>query len=222
MSTNTFSKARVSYPLVEEARAYADTNGLPIYNIAIGVTNPDPNYKISRQNSSCYTFEYVLEGKGEIVIDGKKLAVNKGDTYILFKGGNHTYRSLPESPMKKYWINFNCDYLSEMLNSYNLTEGVYKIDTLSAFENLLFTSKSDLPFSKLYSTIADSIHNVIVCAALSLKADVNINANLLKEKLLASIYKKPSLKQIASDLNMSESNLIRTFKKHLVINLSRE
>ena len=72
MASDKFSKSRVAFPLTEEAMAFADTSGLPIRKITIGVTYPDASYRISRNSSKMFTFEYVLEGKGEIVYKDKK------------------------------------------------------------------------------------------------------------------------------------------------------
>lgn len=213
MDTNKFSKAYVAYPFTEEAMAFSDTSGLPIYDITIGITNPDKNYKISRKNLPFFTFEYVIEGKGEIVKNGVKMPVIKGDTYLLLENDSIEYHSIPSAPMRKLWINFKCDYMAKMLESYNLTTGVYKADTESLFKNLLYYSKSDKPFFEIYSAIADCIHNIVITVALSQKTS-NINeAYYIKEYLLSAVYKKISLEEVSKTLNMSESNVIRVFKK---------
>ena len=214
MSTDKFSKALVAYPFTEEAMAFSDTSGLPIHDITIGITNPDKNYKISRKNLPFFTFEYVIEGKGELVKNGVKMPVVKGDTYILTLNDSIEYRSIPSSPMRKLWINFKCDYMEKMLEGYNLTTGVYKADTGSLFENLLYYSKSDKPFFEIYSAIADCIHNIVIKVALSKKLNVLIEAHYIKEYLLSAVYKKISLEELSKSLNMSESNVIRIFKKN--------
>lgn len=209
---NKFSKSSVFFPLKEMAMAFGDT-GLPINHIMIGITNPEPKYKIYRRNSGCYVFEYVVDGEGEIVINGEKHRVKKGDTYMLFQGEEHLYYSNANNPMKKYWINFKCEYLKPMLDGYGLEQGVYKTDTKAIFENLIYLSNSDKPFFEIYSELAENIHSIVVRAALTSKTKTNSDSFCIREKLLSSIYKKPSLKEIASELNMSESNLIRVFKK---------
>ncbi len=214
MSTDKFSKALVAYPFTEEAMAFSDTSGLPIHDITIGITNPDKNYKISRKNLPFFTFEYVIEGKGELVKNGVKMPVVKGDTYILTQNDSIEYRSIPSSPMRKLWINFKCDYMEKMLEGYNLTTGVYKADTGSLFENLLYYSKSDKPFFEIYSAIADCIHNIVIKVALSKKLNVLSEAHYIKEYLLSAVYKKISLEELSKSLNMSESNVIRIFKKN--------
>ena len=217
MTNDKFFKSGVAFPLTEEAMAFADTGGLPIKNITIGVTNPDASYHISRKNYGMFTFEYVLEGKGEILYNGKKIPITKGDTYILLAGEDFSYRSIPSAPMKKYWINFECDYMAKMLKSYGIELGVYKTDTLALFENLVYSSKSDKPFSELYVTIAECLHSIVVRASLSKKANLTGDAQIIKEKLLSAVYRKINLKEIANDMGMCESNLIRVFKKRFTV-----
>jgi AraC-like DNA-binding protein len=213
MTTKNFSKYDVKYPLTEEAMAFASFNELPIKNIAVGVTNPDPNYKISRKNSPQYTFEYVVKGQGELITPNEKFQLKEGDTYVILQGDSVTYRSSQTNPMKKYWINFDCDYLKTMLRSYKITTGVYKVDTLTAFENLILTSKSDKSFYEIYTTISECINSIIVSISLHQNAVNEGYSNKIKEVLLKAVYNKLSLKDIANEVGMSESNLIRTFKK---------
>ena len=208
-----FEKSHVAYPKTEEAMICATVDDYPVKSVNIGVSYPDPNYKISRENHALFTFEYVIEGKGEMVLNGEKIAINKGDTYVILKGESLTYRSIPSAPMKKYWINFDCDYASQMLKAHGVTTGVYKVDTLSLFEDLITASKSDKPFNELYYDIESSVNAIILKVGLSVKLEQNSEAQTVKEMLLSSVFKRVTLKEIADKVNMSESNLIRVFKK---------
>lgn len=209
-----FTKGSVAFPQKEEAMVFSGASDLPIRNVMIGVTYKHSDYFIRHTETPYFVFEYVLEGEGEIIIGDKKINVTAGDTYVLLAREKLSYRSVPSNPMKKYWINFECDYMAEMLKGYNVTSGVYKTDTLSIFKDLLYVSKSEKPFYEIYSIIAESLHSIVIRAALATRRENNGDAFKLREMLLSAVYKKTTLKEIANELNMSESNVIRVFKKN--------
>ena len=70
----------------EEAMVFTGTDGLPLGLVMIGVTYPMANYRILREKSDVFNFEYVADGYGEICLNGKWTPVEPGDTYILRTG----------------------------------------------------------------------------------------------------------------------------------------
>lgn len=209
-----FTKGKVAFPQKEEAMAFGECGDLPITNIMIGVTYPYSDYSIYRKGSSFFVFEHVLEGQGELIINNEKHSVTAGDTYIILPSDEVFYRSNPTFPMKKYWINFECDYMDNVIKSYKLKSGVYKTDTKSIFENLLYVSKSQKPFYEIYSIIAECLNSIVIRSALAMRAENNTDAFYIRQQLLSYVYKKPQLEEISKSLNMSKTNVIRIFKKH--------
>ena len=105
----------------------------------IGITFPNPNYLVKRKNSKLFTIEYVVSGKGNLSINGKKYVCNAGDTYMLTPGTKQKYTSDKKSPMKKYWVNFKSDFLENFVKENGLNENVvYKNLDISNEMNSLF------------------------------------------------------------------------------------
>ena len=69
------------------------------------------------------------------------------------------------------------------------------------------------PQNKFF-TIADNLHAIITALSRSTLFANNSPVGTIKNELLAAVYTKRTLDDIAAKLFMSRSNLIRIFKKH--------
>jgi AraC-like DNA-binding protein len=205
----------VAYPKNEESITLVFNNNLPINSLFIGMTFPFSSYRILRkENSKQHIFEYVLEGKGEITLNGKKFPLKKGDTFFLDKYTTQDYRSDKDQPLKKIWVSFNSEYLDKMLSAYKITSGVYNVNTEKDFLTIYNISRAQITPQNKFFTIADSLHQIITTISKKIILSGDDTISSIKNELLYSIYDKRSLDEIASKLFMSRSNLIRIFKKH--------
>ena len=212
MSNNNFFD--VAYPKNEDSITLIFNENLPINSLFIGMTYPLSSYKILRKDSSEHIFEYVLEGKGEIVINGKKFPLVKGDTFFLDKYTAHDYHSDKNEPLKKIWVTFKSDYLDQMLSAYKITSGVYNVNTEKDFLTIYNISRAQITPQNKFFTIADALHQIITAISKKILLSSDDTISSIKNELLYSVYNKRSLDEIASKLFMSRSNLIRIFKKH--------
>ena len=74
----------VMYPQKEQSYVLMGRDHAPFTNAMIGITYPYAAYQIHRgAGNRINLFELVLEGKGEVWIDGAWQAVEKGDMYIM-------------------------------------------------------------------------------------------------------------------------------------------
>lgn len=53
--------------------------------------NEEPNDDKQSRTREYETVGYVIEGKAELHIEGQKLILEKGDSYVVPKGAEHTY-----------------------------------------------------------------------------------------------------------------------------------
>ena len=202
------------FPKKEYAVAFIAENKSPFDNALIGITYPDPEYKITRSPSAKITvFEYVLEGKGEIMLDGKWQTVSAGQIYILRSSEEHRYRSNAKDPYKKIWVNYVADYLAPLLDAYGLTSGIYESENAKAyFDQLLELTKSATVSKNTHFSIAECVHRIIHAVATERLAE-KTDEYRIREALNASVYEKLSLEDLAAKLHISKSNVIRVFKK---------
>ena len=213
MSISEKRSSQVSYPSKEWAAAFTSGEGAPFRRVSIGITYPYAGYKITRKaGHRINVFEYVLEGAGEIFIGGEWQRVEAGQIYVLPAGESHEYRADPATPWKKIWVNYIADYIPEMLRAYGIGAGVYTADGAEAiFEELLKYAEGGVTEGVNYS-IAESVHGIIHRIARSRHSSRD-NRPQVMDALNARIYERLNLDELASELHLSKSQLIRSFKK---------
>lgn len=207
------SEYPVTFPFKEKAYAFVPHNGIPFRSAALGITNPTANYSIERRKSGINLFEYILEGEGEIFLDGKWKRAGAGDFYIISAGLDQIYRSSETKPWKKLWVNYAADYMPAFLRSYGFESGIFHSDAVKVyFEELISLPKSDALSADTYFRIADRLHKIIRMAA-TLNSDASDDEYGLRRILSGYVHKKLNLDELAKELHMSKSNVIRIFKK---------
>lgn len=205
---------KIEYPSHEEARFFSNSENYPISDIIIGMTYPFASYKVSRERTNKYfLFEYVLSGEGKAKINGKWQSLNKGDLLFYDRNDDQYFYSNKSQPLHKIWFSFSSEYVEKMIDAYKLKSGVYKTNSCAIFEDIFNISKNDSLYNQSFYIIADGIHKIIIDIC-SLENEQNPSQiTKIKNELSKSIYQKVPLKTVAENLMMSESTLIRTFKK---------
>jgi AraC-like DNA-binding protein len=203
------------YESYEDAYAMAMDESYPIKYILTGRTLPFPGYKNKRPpTKKFYIFEYIVSGKGYIFLNGKWHNLEEGDMYIIGKFDERNIYSESSDPMHKVWFSFSSEYIDSMLLHYGVNSGVYRVNVEEYFERIYETSKSAKPQKEKLFRVADNLHKIIMTAADTHKQEENGIISKIESELIASVYTKISLDEIAAKLFMSKANLIRIFKKH--------
>ena len=214
MSKINLSSFPLKYPEKEKAYAFVNEESRPFHNVVIGITNPTPYYEVSYETGTPVNgFEYVLEGEGEILVDGVWHKVHAGQVYILRQGELHRYRADPSNPWKKLWINYVADYISPLLDAYGIKSGVYSSERAKMyFERALEFAEGETWSSDFSYNVADCVHRIISAVALEKNDDVSYEYRI-REAINSYVYEKLNLDELSERLHMSKSNVIRIFKK---------
>ena len=201
------------YTEYEDAYTMAMDEKYPIRYIIAGTTKPFPHYKNNRPPTyNHYIFEYVINGKGYIYIGDTWHTLEKGDMYIVGKTDARNFYSDSKDPMYKIWCSFASDYIDNMLLSYGIDSGVYKVNVKEFFENIYSISKSNLQQKEKMLRVADNIHRIILAAAAS-KDEAPSLCSKIEHELASSIYKNVDLSEMADKFFISRTHLIRIFKQ---------
>lgn len=205
--------SNVKYPQREYASAFICKGEKPFKGALIGITYPYPDYCIAKEIRSFDVFEYVLEGEGEIFLDGTWQTASAGDVYILRSGETHEYRSKRENPWKKIWINYTSDYMSQLLCAYGVKSGIYRLPSAQPiFEELFSFAKKGESNPYINLRISELLNRVAYSIA-KLRLESRGIESLIRAELDSSVYKQISLDELSERMHMSPSNLIRVFKK---------
>ena len=197
-----------------------NTKTLPISIWAMGKSFPNPEYFIKRKNYHSYVLEYVSDGIGYIEINGEKIQVEKGDVYILKKGGEHYYYSDKINPYSKYWINFHSDIFDAMFEASPL-KNVVKIPKVFC-EDLFIEMLNAGSTSPYHNLICYDVFDVILKIFSKLIKSYNKtnskkvpdNIETIKTMLDQSIFTNITIEDICEKVFLSNSYVISKFKEY--------
>lgn len=192
---------------------------LPFFIEMAGISYCDESYRISRKNSTIYVFEYVLEGEGTVITDGKEFTAKKGDIYILHRRSDHLYYSDKANPWTKIWFNARGPLIDSLVQLYRLTHinHIENVPVSSLFLDLLgaarkagnynpaFSDEASRLFFQLILTLYPHVHKE--------QPTYSGDARILKEYLDKNNSAKVELKDLCDQIYHSPSQTIRIFKK---------
>ena len=197
----------------------SDTN-LPFFVTIAGISYPDPSYHITRINSHVMTIEYIIDGCGTILINGKELHPQKGDVYMLPQNSNHVYFSNPDNPWKKIWINVSGPLVEAIVSSYGLKHVnlVKESGTLKYFERIIAICGKISSKSEVNEKVALVFHELISALSRAVSDTVQKYSDevlIMKDYLDSHINENVSSAQLASLIYKSKSQAIRIFKAEM-------
>lgn len=186
-----------------------------------GISYKDPSYRIKRGSQELTVFEYVTEGSGRLIVDGKKYVVNAGCFYIAPAWLPHEYYSSSRDPWVKYWVNVSGPLMESLRKIYGIYNSYVFPDAEKAghiimhiIEQLPLLPRAEiLPFVeqemlKIVQVLADSVtaqeEQGRYCAQTEAMLD------FLHRHITAPM---PELQEIAEAANRSQAQAIRIFRR---------
>lgn len=186
------------------------------FNIELsGITNCTERYDVKRNKSHCYILEYIYGGAGTVIVDNKVYRVEEGDVYILPKGVPHEY--YPDEGWDKIWFNLDGTLVNNLIYSYGLEQNVVfkRINNKKIFDELYEITNSALPVKEIVQKAALKFHSIIQLLYTHLQKNVfDLKVSTIKKMLDSNLYERNiSLKAIAAELHISQTQVISIFKK---------
>ncbi len=193
--------------------------------ILAGITLPNPNYIIAHNISSAnefdrYQFEYVTNGVGYIIIDGKTTKIQKGDFFFINKYSPRIFYSDEKDPLEKMFITVNGSLVEGLVQAFDMSSPlvVSQTDVSENFENIL----------NVLENCKDNrieAYEAVGVELLKILQKVNRGKNHAKEKgggcraenimnyIDQNIYRKFSLDELSDYFYLSKTQIIRLFKE---------
>ncbi len=191
----------------------------PFFIQMTGISYCDGTYRIERRNSDIYVFEYIIRGKGTVIINNEAFTAAEGDIYILPKGSSHTYFSDSGDPWEKIWFNVDGPVIEHLMQAYRLNS-IYHIRGLEIrdyFFRLLQTAQShEEPVKEILNKTALIFHEILMKISGAVSAtgpQVSTEAGKLRDYLDKRIEEKVSISGLSEAISRSPSQTIRIFKK---------
>lgn len=192
---------------------------MPFFITLAGITYPNENYKITRPNSPCLCVEYILEGEGCVICGDKKTYPKKGDAYLLPPGKDHYYFSDSKNPWKKMWFNAGGSLINNLLAVYNPSGTVlfHNCDIKNFLYEIFEAGENrDLTPHQKHEHSAVIFHKILqYMQNNTFKSGLSEEIELLKGYISDNITKNITLKELSKLVYLSESQVIRIFKRDL-------
>jgi|UPI000697CB9F AraC-like DNA-binding protein len=83
-----------------------------------------PDYRLKRGDFPYWSLEFVAGGEGDLVLAGKEHRLERGVVFAYGPGVPHEIRTRPESPLRKYFVDFCGQGSAAKLVAAGLAEGV--------------------------------------------------------------------------------------------------
>lgn len=198
--------------------AYDSEKKRPIRVEMIGITHSDKDYFIERKHADYFVLEYVRSGKGYVICDGKEYKVESDCVYLLQPGMGHKYGADKNEPYEKIWINFFSSVFADIVAAYGHSGRVVFPESgcEKYFEELIAIAEENSDNEQVYLKVSEILFKIIL--TLSEKAEqkqkASYVANIVKEALDNSIYRKITIEEIAKEINFSKSQMTREFRKY--------
>ncbi len=188
----------------------------PLSSTCCGITYPTPNYYIKRSPATIFVLEHIISGKGYVVVNGEKHTVTAGDTYLLKPTENCEYFADKQDPFKKIWVNFKGSFARELISQYQLQDTIYhNVDLTPCFKQLFKLEEISTDLDIIHYDLTSIITQMLMLLAKSKSSSKQVSqiAVIVKSRLDTCTNKTFSLDDIAKDLFVSKTEIIRYFKK---------
>lgn len=192
-------------------------SGAPVRLWMAGISYCDGSYRIRRQNSDLYVFEYVVKGRGYLKAENLYCEPASGDVYMVHFGTDHEYGSSAEDPWEKLWFNVSGPLVRELVRVYGL-DGCWhfpQCDLRNIFVDGLAEVRADRDAAQ--SGIGMIIHRIVAGLAehvASARPPQHSPDGIKLKRFLDLNLRRPlTLAEISRAINKSPSQAVRIFKR---------
>ncbi len=188
-----------------------------LYLEYIGCSHPDPMYEIFNNNPTSFSVEYVLSGKGYLILDNKRITVSAGDTFVYLPFEYRHYWADPQEPWEKIFITFSGRMAQKTAKMYNIPRSlcIKGFDTSTKLNTLISLARSAVQDnSDPTEKIIPILHELLYGIYTNIHRNVStLTEEIMKDYLDNHINKTFSMDDFAASMNLSKSQITRLFKK---------
>ena len=180
----------------------------------VGETYCDKTFKIARECSDLTALEYIVDGTGNLEIEGQHLTPSKGDVFFLREGTKHKYEADELNPWHKIWIVFYGKFADAMIDSY-LPKDTYHFKNCavkSYFEEIFKIATSNYEYGVMVNKITVQLLKIFIYLRDMSKFDTEDLAENIKKLLDDSIEDDFNLDKLCQEVNYSKNYVINVFK----------
>lgn len=197
----------VPYAVVQTARVHMS-----------GITYPSVKYIHAGDFLPHYVFEYIVSGKGYIIVNNRTYTLEAGDLCITNRETLVTLKSDRHDPYMRLFFCVSGPLVDKLCTFYEISGPVHikkhAEDARPFFEQMFDSLKNDTYTEKLCNNI---IFNVITCATDKFSESPSLALSEVADKTYDYIQKNfaqiSSLDELCKQLHISKSHIIHQYKK---------
>lgn len=189
--------------------------------VLAGISYCNENYIIKRDKADCMVMEYIISGRGTIVLDGRSYEAKAGDIYVLPSGCNHFYYADKNDPWEKIWFNAAGTLTNSLLREYNPREMVVFSNAggKEYFEKIHEIGKDAVyAAAEKHKKVAIVFHELLQYLYGKFYGQERFYTKetaRMKEYLDENVTRNISLKELGELVYLSESQVVRIFKRDI-------
>ena len=188
-----------------------------------GIEYCSTHYHIIRSivTSNVYVAEYVISGKGTLLVNGEEYHPGEGDFYLLQPGIPHEYYSDPADPWLKMHINCYGVLCESLISAYGLSNTVLvpSCNVLAEFEELFRIAKENRPTEEIMACCAGRFTELIaMVSAIRMQGKSrtdNTEVNMLCDYLDHNMHRIVSISELSGVIFRSPDYTIKLFKREI-------
>lgn len=181
-----------------------------------GETFCDKSFSIERAAFEFNDFEFIIDGRGVLEIEGQVLVPEKNDVFFLKSGIRHSYKSDPNEPWHKLWINFSGGFAENLIDCY-LPKDTYLFkncpELKKYFQQIFDISQQDI----LYETMVNRITLLLVQIFMYIR-----NRSIIENEDLPDIIRRRLDEAVESDYNLEKLCKNINYSKNYIINVFKQ
>lgn len=181
----------------------------------VGETYCDKTFKIERVCSDLNAFEFIIDGKGTLDIDGQHLVPEESDIFFLKVGSKHKYKSDGNNPWHKLWIVFTGDFADSLINCY-LPKDTYLFKNCDCvkkhFEEIVEISRQDIPYDLMVNKITINLMHIFMYIRNRILTENTDLPDIIRKKLDECVESYFNLDKLCENMNYSKNYIINVFK----------
>ncbi|MBE6680627.1 MAG: helix-turn-helix domain-containing protein [Ruminococcaceae bacterium] len=200
----------------EDRRFIIHDKSHPFEPALIGVSYCTGNYHIKRKNSPFTVMEYIIDGEGYVMKDGKFFPASKDQIYICPANTPHDYYSSSDKPWTKIWMNIYGNIPLLVLKEYGLsgvviTNGLPIKHLFEEVQSLIYSEKSNEECRKDILSLFMRIANELFM--LKKQESFSDEASALKIYLDCNKHRIVSNHELSSHIFRSPDYCVKLFKR---------
>lgn len=182
-----------------------------------GISYCDASYRIKREKSPIWVFEYIIAGQGTVCEQKNVFQAQKGDVYILHQGKNHEYYSDALNPWIKIWFNVKGPVVESLLQAYGLAT-VNHLTGFSAemetfFRRFLASTYSNADLYTIFDRCSLIFQEILQMLSRRMpQKTIPGEAEILHDFIMRNLTVPVSLEDMAKRIFRSKAYIIKIFQ----------